>query len=331
MESGSTTIAGSAALSQPLFRAIAGSTKQLYQLLKCINFTDKAHVEITEDGIKFSAESARVMHGMAFLDKALFTTYSTNLPRDDDTDAISPRFQISLPALLETLQILGAAEAASRAGKDSADPYRSNLRNYRPDAFSAQTLGMPGTCCLIYEEEGAPLSVILEESGVKTTCNLVTYLPEAQDDIPFDKDDVAFKIIMHARYLLDALAELAPSTPERLTIVASRNQPYLSLSSSGALGSTSVDFARGRDLLETFYVDRSQPRWVQAFKFDMVKSASEAMRIASKVSFRGDKQGVLSLQFMVEVEGGGVNFLDFRFVPYVTMEDEDDEETEDQD
>jgi cell cycle checkpoint protein len=34
----------------------------------------------------------------------------------------------------------------------------------------------------------------------------------------------------------------------------------------------------------------------------------------------------LSLQFMVEVEGGGVSFVDFRFVPYLRDEDEDDEE-----
>jgi cell cycle checkpoint protein len=83
-----------------------------------------------------------------------------------------------------------------------------------------------------------------------------------------------------------------------------------------------VDFAKGRDLLETFSI---RERWVQTFKFDMIKSASEAMRIASKVSLRGDAQGVLSMQFMVEVEGGGINFLDFRFVPYADQEQEDDE------
>ena len=56
------------------------------------------------------------------------------------------------------------------------------------------------------------------------------------------------------------------------------------------------------------------------------KAAAEAMRLASKVSVRGDEQGVLSLQFMVEVEGGGVSFVDFRFVPYLRDEDEDDGE-----
>jgi cell cycle checkpoint protein len=60
----------------------------------------------------------------------------------------------------------------------------------------------------------------------------------------------------------------------------------------------------------------------------MVKAAAEAMRLASKVSFRSDRQGVLSLQFMVEVEGGGVSFIEFRFVPFIR--EENDSETEDE-
>lgn len=246
---------------------------------------------------------------------------------EEDEDAPTlPNFQISLPALIETLQLFGLADAAARQAKTEADPYRSNLRNYRPDAFSNQTLGVAGTCSLSYAEEGAPFSINMEEAGVNTTCSLVTYLPEAPEDIPFDRDDISFKMIMQSRWLLDALAELAPTSPNRLTITASKREPFLRLSGSGPLGSSSVDFSRGRDLLETFSV---RERWVQSFKFDIVKSASEAMRISSKVSLRGDAQGVLNFQFMVEVEGGGMQWLEFRFVPYLTKEDDDDDDDED--
>ncbi|KAJ1327644.1 cell cycle checkpoint protein [Microdochium nivale] len=310
---------------QPIFRAVASSTRQIFQLLKCISFTTKVHVQISPDGIRFAADHSRVMQGVVFLDKALFTTYTLHLSNDND-DQPYPQFQMNLAALLEALQIFGAADAAARQAKADAEPYRSNLRNYRPDAFSHQTLGMPGSCCLIYEEDGAPLGVVLEESGLKTQCNLVTYTPDSPEDIPFDREDLTFKIIMQARWLLDALSELAPMSPARVTIRASPSLPFLSLSSGGALGSATVDFANGRDLLETFSVRET---WSQSFKFDLIKSASEAMRIASKVSFRGDGQGVLSLQFMVEVEGGSVSFLDFRFVPYITQED-DETESEDE-
>jgi len=121
---------------------------------------------------------------------------------------------------------------------------------------------------------------------------------------------------------------MAPTSPNRLTIAANRGEPFLRLSSNGSLGSSSVDFSKGRDLLETFSV---RERWVQNFKFDMVKSASEAMRIASKVSLRGDGQGVLSLQFMVETEGGGIQWLHFTFVPYVAADGDDHDEVEEED
>lgn len=134
------------------------------------------------------------------------------------------------------------------------------------------------------------------------------------------------KIIMQARWLFDAVTELSSTSPTRLDLTVYPEAPYLGLSAVGHLGSASVEFSKGRDLLETFSVAE---RWNQSYKFEMIKAAAEAMRLASKVSVRGDEQGVLSLQFMVEVEGGGVSFVDFRFVPYL-REDEDGEEDESQ-
>ncbi|POS75686.1 DNA repair exonuclease rad1 [Diaporthe helianthi] len=309
----------------PLFRALASSTRPIQQMLKCINFTNKVHVEVTEELIRFAADLSRVTQGVASMDRSLFTNFSLNVPQAEDGSGPDyPSFQISLAALLETLQIFGASDAAARQAKAEADPYRSNLRNYRPDAFSNQTLGMMGTCVLSYPERGGSFSVILEETGVNTTCNLKTYLPEAPDDIPFDRDNIEFKVIMQSRCLLDALTEMAHSNPTRLVIAASKQDPYLRLSCTGPLGGSCVDFAKGRDLLETFSV---QDRWVQSFKFDMIKTATEAMRLGSKVSLRGDGQGVLSMQFIVEVEGSRSNFLMFYFVPYVTS-DEDEEEVD---
>ena len=49
------------------------------------------------------------------------------------------------------------------------------------------------------------------------------------------------------------------------------------------------------------------------------------MAMASKVSIRGDVHGVLSLQFMIEQEGGGTCFVDFRFIP-LTVDDGDDDD-----
>ena len=273
------------------------------------------------------ATADRGTAGTAFLDKSLFTSYSLTLPEaEEGAEPELPCFQINLTSLLEALQIFGAVDVASRAQRAENEQYRSNIRNYRPDAFSHQALGISGTCCFVYENEGA-LSIIIEESGVKTTANLVTYLPEMPDEIPFDREDLAFKIIMPARHLLDAMTELATTGTDKLSVTVSRAQPYLLFSGQGELGSSSVDFARGKDILETFSMQ--DKRWVQKYKFDLIKSSTEAMRIASKVAFRGDRQGVLNWNFMVDVDGRGKSFLTFKFVPYATIDGDEDTEEED--
>ncbi len=264
----------------------------------------------------------------------MFTTFNCTLPASEPNEENSedqelpshdlPHFQIFLSALLETLQIFGAADNSnSRFSRSDNDGYGSNIRPNRPNAFSNQALGMAGVCRLSYAGMGSPFSIILEEAGVTTTCNLNTYEPENPEEIPFQRDAMQVKIIMQARWLFDAVSELSSTSPSRLYITAIPSAPYLSLSAVGHLGSASVDFAKGRELLETFTVAE---RWTQSYKFEMIKAASEAMRLASKVSVRGDEQGVLSLQFMVEVEGGGISFVDFRFVPFLQEDEEDDDE-----
>jgi cell cycle checkpoint protein len=172
-------------------------------------------------------------------------------------------------------------------------------------------------------EEGGPFTITIEESGVRTTANLVTYTPEIPDDIPFDRADLAFKIIMHPRSLLDALNEVATMGPRKLVIRATNYEPWLLLAGKGGdFGASSYDFSKGRELLESVSIRED---WVQSYKFDLIKSASEAMRLAHKLSFRGDRQGVLSLQFIVEVEGVGSNFLEFTFVPFAGYEEEGDD------
>ena len=267
--------------------------------------------------------------GIAFLDKALFTAYTYSPPAHEDTEDFEPPpFQISLSSLLETLQILGI--------NDSKDRWSSRDSNYNgvnglssrggpSRAFDNRVLGMKGICRLSYAAAGEPLCITLEETGVTTTCKLVTYEPEFQEEIPLQKDAIAQKIIMRASWLHYAINELSSTSPTRLTIVSSPTAPYFTLSSSGPLGSATVEFSKDPQLLETFQVLR---RTVNTYKYSLIKGASRAMAIASKVSIRSDEQGVLSLQFMIEVEGGGFSFVDFRFVPFIPEEGEGEEESE---
>lgn len=184
---------------------------------------------------------------------------------------------------------------------------------------------MTSVCQLSYAAKGEPLCIVLKEAGITTTCEMVTYEAEDQDEIPLQRDALSLKIIMRSSWLHDAVNELASTSPSRLTITASPSAPYFTLSSKGPLGSATIEFSKDQQLLETFHVPK---RTVNSYKYSLVKSASRAMALASKVSIRGDVQGVLSLQFMIEVEEGRVSFVDFRFVPFLPDEDEENEEDE---
>lgn len=223
---------------------------------------------------------------------------------------------------------------------------------------------MNNLCRISYVGEGAPLSIILTEVSIRTTCDLSTYEPEHGEEIPFDRRSVVLKTIMRGSWLHDALSELSSTTPEKLTMYAKtvKGKPFFALSASGTLGSARVEFNNqpsqprstfGADageeqtnLLETFQLSDPTDILRSSYKFALVQKAARAMSVAKKVSIRMDSQGVLSLQFMVEVEaatavgGGGavgaaanvatekLSFVDFVIVPMIEEEDDEADEGE---
>ena len=321
----------------PQFTAVSSSARQLQLLLRCISFAKKAQVRITPEGLRFSTEEGSAMEAFVFLEKALFTTYTYNTPpppSSQDDSPSPPIFEISLTALLETLNIFSLSDpnATKRPGEyDAFAAHRLN-RHAGVGPFSNQALGMSGVCTFSYEGEGSPLSIRMSESGVTTTCDLTTYEADSTEEIPFDRDALALKTILRSSYLLDAITELSSMNPTILALTAtptSRTGANISLTASGALGSAAVDFTADTTsdtpILERFHCPKKTSA---SFKFALIKSAQRAMSSATKVSMRLDEEGVLSLQFLVEVEAGsggggeGVAFVDFRVVPLVEGEGE---------
>lgn len=386
----------------PVFSAVSTSAHHLYLLLRCIGFVPKASVQITPQGIRFSAEDGRVMQGLAFLDKALFTTYVFNLPsraggpgiqttEDDESDSTDtlmyPRFMISLSALIETLQILGTSDSTST----NQIPNATNAPSV--NAFSTPALLLNRTCTISYLAEGSPLCITLNEAGITTTCELTTY--ELDDpafdsspgelDIPLQRDAIVFKIIMRSTWLHNAITELDSTSPTVLSLSTSQTSPpFFALSASGGpFSESTVEFSVDNrsdggsninntnnpayknlsddgqqprrtklapSIAETFQVRPPPPksRIKQNYRFSLVRKALRAMAVSRKVSIRGDVQGVLSMQFMVDLGEGSaagkndgsssaaadpqaagqnpaenVSFVDFRFVPLVDEEESD--------
>jgi cell cycle checkpoint protein len=377
---------------EPLFAGVSNNAHHLYTLLSCIGFAPKATVQITPDGLRFSVEEGRVIQGLAFLDKSLFTSYTFTPSTDTEANqnepaesneysqnVVYPHFVVSLSALLETLKIFGINELESNRSRDTsitqANPASSN-------AFNAPSLLMDRSCTLQYAQHGAPLSITITEAGVKTTCELVTYESEEDEaDIPLQRDAIIMKIIMRSAWLHNAIAELDSSAPNVLKLSAcATREPYFALSGAGGpFSESTVEFSvdhhneiiggagqgtaqsqthkvladdgssRARAIraklaptvTETFLVSPPSSmgeRIQQSYRFSLIRKATRAMSVANKVSIRGDRQGVLSLQFMVELDdqtvpvgrpvGAGVKgpngpvcFVDFRFVPLLDEEE----------
>ncbi|KAL4881583.1 repair protein Rad1/Rec1/Rad17-domain-containing protein [Aspergillus karnatakaensis] len=368
----------------PILVAVSSNAHQLYTLLNCISFAQNATVQITPDGIRFSVEEGRVVQGLAFLDKALFTTYTFNSPanssnedeatlNDLESDGSNyPCFVISLSALLETLKIFGVGESSATTASRAASVQPSTAS--ASSAFNAPALLLNRSCTFHYPNHGSPLSITLAETGVKTICELTTYEPdEGNLDIPFQRDGIVMKIIMRSAWLHNAITELGATDPNILKISASAKQePFFTLSGAGGpFSESSVEFsieqgvqnngmqsdthrkiltsdgtARSRatraklapTVTETFLVSPPSSmgsRIKQDYRFTFIQKASRAMAVANKVSIRGDRQGVMSLQFMIEFDalgsgaigssirsaknapGSTVSFVDFRFVPLI--------------
>ena len=251
------------------------------------------------------------------------------MSEEENDGAEMTELQISLDSLIETLQIVGLNEASTRFGGDNQyGSIATSSARGSANAFNSRFLGTSGICRFSYDGVSGSLRIILEETGVTTTCNLNTYEPEYVDDIPFQRNAVAMKIIMRAGWLQDAVTELSATNPTRLTIIASPEAPFFALASAGPHGSATVEFSKDPQLLETFNVPG---RVMNTYKYSMIKGASRAMAMATKVSIRGDAQGVLNLQFMIETEGGSVSFVDFNFVAYIQEEGDDYDEDGDGD
>lgn len=319
----------------PLFSAVSSSARQILLLLRCISFSKMATVRITPDGLRLSTEEGSVMEAFVHLEKNLFTSYKYTIPEADpssqDEPPQHPIFEVNLISLLETLNIFSVPDpsAAKRPDDYSAFAAHRLNRHANQNAFN-HPLHVAGICTFSYDGEGSPLSIHMSEAGVTTTCDLTTYEAEVAEEIPFQRESLALKAIMRSAVLLDTLSELSNMNPQNLTIQASPDSrtANLSLSASGPLGSSMVDFTTHTDsetpILETF---QCPTKTAASYKFSSVKAAQRAMQSASKVSLRLDEDGVLSLQFLVEIgygEGDGAAFVDFRIVPLVDGEAEGD-------
>ncbi|KAK9369253.1 Rad1/Rec1/Rad17 [Lipomyces kononenkoae] len=309
----------------PVLDAVSTSVSYIFRVLKAVStVSPNAVIQISADGLKISVENSHTVQAHAFLNKAFFTSYtftpparnrssrnesyaSTDASQEDDDETFS--FSVSMKTLVNCFQIFGN-EQESGVQKSAAQSYAETNEG---GGMMRTLLGGSTVCKLRYDGTGSPFIVMFDESGVTTTCELQT--SECDDNIPdilLEADAINTKIIMKANYLNDAFRELESADSATVIVKSTLSPPTFVLLSRGELGSVECKYTRDRDVIETFVSAESVQN---VYNFKLMMTASEAIKLATKISWRTDEDGVTSIQCMCDVGDGRQTFIDFRCLP----------------
>ncbi|KAF9265823.1 Rad1-domain-containing protein [Marasmius fiardii PR-910] len=195
---------------------------------------------------------------------------------------------------------------------------------------------------MTYLGDGFPLTLLIAEdsTGPTTTCEISTFEAEPQLELPFDANDMQLKVILKSSWLKEALSEIDPSC-DKLTFIANppdqtftdgtaarqnqraraRAKPILRIRATSTHGTTEMEYVNDRDVLETFDCSASVSF---SYRFVHITRAMRALQTSVKTSLRIDKEGLLSLQFLMPAQrsrregmhgGGQSHFIEFCCLP----------------
>ncbi|KAH0830299.1 Rad1/Rec1/Rad17 [Lanmaoa asiatica] len=343
-------------------------------------------------GMIVTVEEARCLLATSYIYRDHFDewSYSPDRSRPEnsqpaqntpDRDPDSTTFEIPLTTLIECLGVFGTANMSSysnapkpkkwRREDDASDEERGDVKgkgrgvpsNNRQQANAVHGLEhffgggneKRTSMRLSYAGPGYPLTLLLAEdsSGPTTICEITTFDPEPNIDLPFDGDQTVLKIIFKSSlWLRDALSELDPSC-EKITFIgnpaadiarsaeqrresaggtASISKPLFRIKASGDFGSTegglgdfrmfAARIGQVKRLIPPWgvYSYPDDAGWLHSYRFAHIAHTIRALQSSTKTSLRIEAEGLLSLQFLVPVpkaRGGGTSdsFIEFRCVP----------------
>ncbi|RUP48289.1 repair protein Rad1/Rec1/Rad17-domain-containing protein [Jimgerdemannia flammicorona] len=270
-----------------LFVAKLPNVKPLANLLRAVQFKEKATCHLLPEGLRIVVEDSRCVQATAWLQKELFSQYELRPQDDGNAIEYDHVFMISLTALLECLNIFGNATGAistsQAAGSGSAS------------AGNGSTVGFARSFTVMkmsYDGPGSALELMLEDSGVITLCKITTFEPEPELDFDFNSTPSVQRVIMKSEWLRDAFNEL-DSTSDRVTFLISPERPFFRLSSFGVAGSTEMDYPKDTDVLESFYCTAIAQH---SYRFSLIQHCLKALNASKKSSIRTNERGFMSMQ-----------------------------------
>ncbi|XP_058822195.1 cell cycle checkpoint protein RAD1 [Topomyia yanbarensis] len=276
--------------SQVKFSAILNNYVTFYNVAKAINFVDVATVQLTNDGMKVVVEDAKSVQATAYVMRNCFSEYKLAHvkrklgPADvTDDDEPSTSFGLNLKAFTDCLSMFLESE------------YDSHMK-------------------MVHKGDGAPLVAILEqgEDYLITECSVKTMESPEVMDFDFDKDNVCSQVTVNGALFFALLSELDRNCDE-IEVLLSPDSPSFKLSTFGELHSESnIEITDDSEMLISF---QSTETTSHRYKFSHFKLVMGTLALASKVSLRTNKDGLLGMQVMIEISDSSQLFVEYFIVP----------------
>ncbi|KAI1294791.1 Cell cycle checkpoint protein RAD1 [Halotydeus destructor] len=294
--------AGDMTNSVNIFNAEIQDAKSVCEMLKALLIEGRSTVLVTivlsDVGFRAIAEKHQVMQVSSFLRKDLFTSW--NLMRE------SIEFRVDLKQLLYCLGVFTTPVSDGMFFRPSG----LDESLFHP---SAPVMGLK----MVYRDEGWPLELTLEESGVVTKCHITCF--NRVDTLSFQvwPEDVVCQIVMDSDLLAEIWSELDFSS-ETLKITFRNEPPLFVIGTKSEIGYITSTIGTESEKVKKFASTAEQRT---SFKYDMplLRTCLQAMNHSEKISLRIGNNGTICIHYLIPLPEGNKAFVEFyccaRFEP----------------
>ncbi|QLL34135.1 hypothetical protein HG536_0F04610 [Torulaspora globosa] len=267
-----------------LFNASTVHIDHITTALNCLipfGIKEEVIIFIDNDGLSFARELNHVMRIQLFLARELFMSFSYDNGNDNEEPT---KVCVKISHLLDSFNV------ANRNIDDVVE------------------------CTMSYDGYGSPFVLIFEDSTVSERVEYSTYLVQGSTNggLEIDRDQVIFECIIKGDVLYAAMNELKETGCKECYLFAKTNDNgdhVFALISDSQLGLSKIRLPNSRSILEkleiydTDYETVIHGRLVIAsFDFNLFDKMRMSIRIASKVLFKMDAHGLLSVNILSQTD-----------------------------
>lgn len=261
------------------FEAEINDPKKLIPMLKAIQIKKTTVMAITCRGLKLTCEDpSKCLQATSFIDRSLFTRYYMS---SEETPATAC---FRLLDLLNVLSIFGSSQASHRFFENSLHISFSSLRD--------------------------DLVLRLKNNSSETKAKIKTY---SSEELMLIQTNFCNKIIINSEPIVDFWRG-ADLTSDYIKISIYGQSPYLQWTTESPRAKVNHNIHRDSTEVEQ-YVHTTDVS--NRYKMSLMKCSLKALSHTSKLSIRTDEDGLLSLQFMIDLDQADIEhcFVEYFIVP----------------